>query len=113
MAKNPAEFFVSVKLHGMAVPDASSAVNTPTTLPEGAALLIEELLMLIVIEYPIGNGAVLKGLLTLRSVRSGISLQLSQHNVIVTYLFCQYIVCVYLTTSKDLDAVPDAMRTRL
>jgi len=40
IAKKPAEFFVSVKLHGMTLPEASCAVNTPTTVPEGALLLI-------------------------------------------------------------------------
>jgi len=50
MAKNPADFFVNMKLHGMTVPDASYAVNMPTTVPEGALLFTVKLLMLIVIQ---------------------------------------------------------------
>jgi len=49
IAKNPAEFFVNVKLHGTTVPDASYAVTTPTTEPAGAVLLTVLLLRLIVI----------------------------------------------------------------
>ena len=49
IAKNPAEFFVKMKLHGMAVPDVSCAVNTPTTAPAGALLFMIELLILTVI----------------------------------------------------------------
>ena len=49
MAKNPAEFFVNVKLHGMMVPDSSRAVNTPTTVLAGALLFTVKLLMLMVI----------------------------------------------------------------
>jgi hypothetical protein len=55
IAKDPAEFLVRVKLHGMAVPDALYAVNTPTTVPAGALLDMVELLMLIVIFSPIGS----------------------------------------------------------
>ncbi len=50
MAKNPAEFFVNVKLHGTTVPDALSAVNTPTTVPGGALFFTLRLLILIVIQ---------------------------------------------------------------
>jgi hypothetical protein len=49
-AKNPAEFFVNVKLLGMTLPDASYAVNTPMTAPAGALLFIVRLLKLMVIE---------------------------------------------------------------
>jgi len=48
IAKKPAEFFVKVKLHGSTVPDASQAVNTPTTVPGGALLFTSKLLILIV-----------------------------------------------------------------
>jgi hypothetical protein len=50
IAKNPAEFFVKVKLQGMTVPDASCAVNTPTMVPASALLFIVELLRLMVIQ---------------------------------------------------------------
>jgi hypothetical protein len=49
ITKNPAEFFVNVKLHGVTVPDASCAVNTPTTVPAGALLVMVKLLILMVI----------------------------------------------------------------
>jgi len=50
MPKNPAEFFVNVKLLGTIVPEASCAVNTPTTVPAGAVLFTVKLLILIVIQ---------------------------------------------------------------
>jgi hypothetical protein len=50
IARNPAEFFVSVKLQGMTVPEASRAVNKPTTVPEGALLITVKLLILMVIQ---------------------------------------------------------------
>ena len=50
IARNPAEFFVNVKLQGMTVPDASRAVNTPTTVPAGALLFTVKSLILIVIQ---------------------------------------------------------------
>ena len=50
IAKNPAEFFVNVKLHGMAVPDASCAVNRPTMVPEGALIFTVKLLILMVMQ---------------------------------------------------------------
>jgi hypothetical protein len=49
MAKNPEEFLVNVKLQGTTTPDASSAVNTPTTVPAGALLFTVKLLILMVI----------------------------------------------------------------
>jgi hypothetical protein len=52
IVKDPAEFLVKVKLHGMAVPDASYAVNVPTNVPAGALLAMVELLILIVIYLP-------------------------------------------------------------
>jgi hypothetical protein len=50
IARNPAEFFVSVKLQGMTVPEASRAVNTPTTAPADALLFTVKLLILMVIQ---------------------------------------------------------------
>jgi hypothetical protein len=49
IAKNPAEFFVNMKLQGIAVPDSSRAVNTPTSVPAGALLCKFKLLILMVI----------------------------------------------------------------
>ena len=45
MAKNPAEFFVKMKLHGITVPDESIAVSAPIAVPYNALLLIDRLLM--------------------------------------------------------------------
>src|SRR5690348_13328696 len=50
MAKNPAEFFVNVKLQGMTPPDESYAVNPPITAPMGVLFAIFRLLILIVIQ---------------------------------------------------------------
>jgi hypothetical protein len=50
IARNPAEFFVNVKLHAMTAPEASRAVNTPTTVPAGALLFTVKLLILMVIQ---------------------------------------------------------------
>jgi hypothetical protein len=50
IARNPAEFFVNVKVQGTTVPDASRAVNTPTTVPGGALLFTVKLLILMVIQ---------------------------------------------------------------
>jgi hypothetical protein len=50
MAKKPAEPFVNVKLHGMTAPEASRAVNTPTTAPASALLFTVKLLILMVIQ---------------------------------------------------------------
>ena len=47
--KNPPEFFVNVKLHGMTLPEASYPVKTPITVPIDSLLLIVELLILMVI----------------------------------------------------------------
>jgi hypothetical protein len=49
-ARNPAEFFVSVKLQGTTAPEASRAVNTPTTVPEDAVLFTVKLLILMVMQ---------------------------------------------------------------
>jgi hypothetical protein len=50
IAKNPAEFFVNVKLHGTTMPEASCAVSIPITVPAGALLFTVKLLILIVIQ---------------------------------------------------------------
>ena len=48
IAKNAAEFFVNVKVHGVTV-FALYAVNTPITVPGGALFFTVELLILMVI----------------------------------------------------------------
>jgi hypothetical protein len=51
IAKNPAEFFVNVKLQGTTAPEASRAVNTPTTVPADALLFTFKLLILMVMQH--------------------------------------------------------------
>ena len=107
IAKNPAELFVKENSLGMTAPDASYAVNTPTTVPAGALLFTVKLLILIVIRLSSGNGGRLIDIDPRRfQLRIVNTTHWREYNMIKRY--CQYHNC----SIEVLDASPDATRTR-
>jgi hypothetical protein len=104
MAKNPAEFFVNMKLQAIAVPDSSRAVNTPTSVPAGALFCKVKLLILMVISSPGGNdeGEQRGG----PSKTGGGAMRDSENHDIAYTAFCQYVndgARFYEISGRDAD----------